>query len=90
MGYNAEFPTGPFYIAMKYKKPVTYVSSVKETNTHYHFTATKPKMYPNSNKISKRENELKHMITDYIEQLEITIKNHPEQWFNYYYFWGEI
>ncbi len=89
MDYDAEFPTGPFYIAMKYKKQVTYVSSVKETNTHYHFTATKPKMYPNSNKISEREEKLKEMITDYIEQLEMIIKKHPEQWFNYYYFWGE-
>ncbi|MFK5856370.1 MAG: lipid A biosynthesis acyltransferase [Bacteroidota bacterium] len=89
LGKNAKFPTGPFYIAMKYKKPVTFVSSVKETNTHYIFKATKPKVYSNSNKIIEREKELKNMITDYVKQLEITLKKHPEQWFNYYYFWGD-
>ncbi len=88
LGEDAQFPTGPFYIAMKYKKPVTFVSSVKKTNTHYHFIATKPKVYQNSNKIIEREISLKNMITDYVEQLEIILKEHPEQWFNYYYFWG--
>jgi len=24
-----------------------------------------------------------------VKQLEITVKQQPEQWFNYYYFWGE-
>lgn len=89
LGKNAEFPTGPFYIAMKYHKPVTFVSAVKETNKHYHFTATKPKLYKNSNNIIKREEMLKHMLLDYIEQLEETLYKHPEQWFNYYYFWDD-
>jgi len=89
MGKDAEFPTGPFYIAMKYKKPVTYVSSVKESNSHYHFTATKPKLYPNSNKISERNSMLKQMLVDYTKNLEETLHKNPEQWFNYYYFWGE-
>ncbi len=89
LGKDADFPTGPFYIAMKYKKPVTFVSSVKETNTHYHFKATKPVIYPNSRKVAERDIMLKKMIQDYVAQLQITLKKYPEQWFNYYYFWGE-
>ena len=90
LGHNAEFPTGPFYIAMKYSKPVTFVSSIKETNKHYHFLATKPRIYNNSNKISEREKMLKQMLDKYIKQIEETLSKHPEQWFNYYYFWGEV
>jgi len=89
LGHDAEFPTGPFYIAMKYKKPVTYISAIKETNKHYHFTATEPKIYLNSNSIVKRKEVLKQMMSDYKDQLEKTLNKHPEQWFNYYYFWGE-
>ena len=87
MGHKAKFPTGPFYIAMKYGKPVSFVSSIKETNTHYHFYATQPKVYPNSGKPAIRENTLKEILTDYITELEKMLKKHPEQWFNYYYFW---
>ncbi|MBC8319438.1 MAG: lipid A biosynthesis acyltransferase [Bacteroidetes bacterium] len=87
LGKNAKFPTGPFYIAMKYKKPVTFVSAVKQPNKHYHLTATQAKLYENSNNIKKRDEVLKQMIVDYVEQLQITLYNHPEQWYNYYYFW---
>ncbi len=87
LGKEANFPTGPFYIAMKYGKPVTYVSAVKESKFHYHLTATSPKIYPNSRNLKKREAELKNMLSDYIVQIENTLKIYPEQWFNYYYFW---
>ncbi len=87
MGYPAKFPTGPFYIAMKYGKPISFVSSIKETNKHYHLYATLPKLYPNSGKPAIRENTIKEIITDYITELEKMLKKHPEQWFNYYYFW---
>lgn len=87
LNHNAKFPTGPFYIAMKYAKPISFVSSVKETNTHYHFYATQPTLYPNSGKPTTRQKILKNILTDYISVLEKILKKHPEQWFNYYYFW---
>jgi len=63
---------------------------IKETNKHYLFLATKPRVYNNSNKISEREKMLKQMLDKYIKQIEETLSKHPEQWFNYYYFWGEV
>lgn len=89
LGQEAEFPTGPFYIAMKYKKPVTFVSAIKETNTHYIFKATKPVIYENSKSIAEREKILRNMLNDYITMLQSTLYSYPEQWFNYYYFWNE-
>jgi predicted LPLAT superfamily acyltransferase len=88
LGKPAQLPTGPFYIAMKYKKPVVFVSAVKESNDHYHFKSTKPVLYPNSRNVEQKEIYLRKMIGDYIETMEATIRKHPEQWYNYYYFWN--
>ncbi|NQU32170.1 MAG: lipid A biosynthesis acyltransferase [Bacteroidetes bacterium] len=90
LGKDAQFPTGPFYIAMKYGKPVTFVSAVKENNKHYHFKATPPQKYINSKSLINRNKILQKMITDYTQELELTLNKYPEQWFNYYYFWNKI
>ena len=89
LGKDAEFPTGPFYLAVKYNKPVTFVSAVKETKSHYHFYATPARVYKAENNLKSREKQSRNMLLDYVKRLEITVKEHPEQWFNYYYFWGE-
>lgn len=88
LGKKALFPVGPFYLSIKYKKPVTFVSAVKETNTHYHFYATKPKLYQAGTNATMRNDQLKNILDDYIFEMEKILKKHPEQWFNYYYFWG--
>lgn len=91
LGIPASFPTGPYYIALKYNKPVTYVSAVKESNTHYKLTATPPKNYladGNIRNLDDRDSRLKDMLTDYIVELERLVRKNPEQWFNYYYFWN--
>ncbi len=73
---------------MKYNKPVTYVSALKETNYHYHFKATSPHRYSNSRNLEEREEKLRKMIEDYIVEMESAVHEHPEQWFNYYNFWN--
>ncbi len=89
LGRKAEFPTGPFYLAVKYNKPVIFVSAVKETKKHYHFFATPPKLYKAGSNFKSRMQQTEAMLGDYVLQLEKTVRQHPEQWFNYYYFWGE-
>ena len=84
---DALFPYGPFFMAMKFKKPVTFVSAVKETDTHYHFYATKPAIYSSSRNKVENESTLHKMLGDYINELERMLTKAPEQWFNYYYFW---
>ena len=88
LGKPAYFPTGPFYLASKFNKPVIFVAAMKETKTHYHFYASKPKLYPHQASIKKRDAQLKIMIGDYIKELELIVKKYPVQWFNYYYFWS--
>ena len=88
LGKPADFPTGPFYIAMKYKKPVVYVSAVKETVNHYLFNSTAPEYYQDSRNLNNRNKVLRKMIGNYIKTMEKAIRKHPEQWYNYYYFWN--
>ncbi len=87
MGREALFPYGPFYMALKYKRPVTFVSAVKETDTHYHFYATKPRVYSWSKDAGERQKQLEKILKDYTSEMERILKKYPEQWFNYYYFW---
>jgi len=87
LNYKADFPSGPFYLASKYKVPVVYVSAMKETATHYHFYATKPvyNRYPSN--LKTRKTELKAMVDDYVREMEKMVLKYPLQWFNYYQFW---
>jgi predicted LPLAT superfamily acyltransferase len=89
LGKDADFPTGPFYLAVKYAKPVTFVSAVKATKSHYHFFATPARLYKAENSLKSREAQSRIMLLDYVKQLESTVIKHPEQWFNYYYFWAQ-
>lgn len=89
LGERARFPTGPFYLAMKYQVPVSFVFAMKESNRHYHFFATRPRLYALQASMAKRDDMLRTIIGDYIVALEEKIKGYPYQWFNYYDFWHE-
>ena len=86
MGIDAAFPLGPFQLATKYNKPVSFVTAVKESKYHYHFMATEPRVYTNSLG-AERKRQLNLIMTDYIQWLEDKVKKYPYQWFNYFYFW---
>ncbi len=85
MGHDAELPAGPLSLAIRYNKPVTFVSAIRKPGPHYHFYATTPKTYPSDRK--QFQQTLTLAMGDYLRQLEKTIIKYPEQWFNYYYFW---
>jgi predicted LPLAT superfamily acyltransferase len=87
LGEKASFPTGPFYLAMKYSVPVSFVFAMKEGNKDYHFFASTPKYYTQQTNLKKRNEMLKQIIEDFIIELELKIRQYPYQWFNYYNFW---
>jgi predicted LPLAT superfamily acyltransferase len=87
LGQEALFPEGPFYLAARFKAPVTFVFAVKESRKHYHFFATKAKKYEIGSVRSITEGDLLPVIKDYICEMESIIKNYPLQWFNYHKFW---
>jgi predicted LPLAT superfamily acyltransferase len=81
---EANFPIGPFVLATTFKVPISYVFSLKETNTHYHMFASKPKTYTANKQVAIPE-----ALSDFTRELEAKLKQYPEQWFNYYDFWKQ-
>jgi predicted LPLAT superfamily acyltransferase len=89
MGQAACFPSGPFYLAMKYAIPVSFVFAMKEGNFSYHFYATRPRLYPQQGSPAKRDEMIRTAISDYIAEMENKLTQYPLQWSNYYDFWNE-
>lgn len=88
MGHTARFPSGPFYLAMKYNIPVSFVFAVKDSMYAYRFFATPPQTYYQEKlNLKKKEAHLLGILNDYIKALESIAEKYPEQWFNFYYFW---
>lgn len=87
MGKPAQFPTGPLYIASKNDVPVTFVYTLKDTDSLYHFYATPPKKYKYPSNLKTRKTEIKNMVEEYAQHLEKMVNAYPLQWFNYYHFW---
>lgn len=87
LGEKAKFPTGPFYMAMKYNVPVSFVFAMKGGRNIYHFSATPPVLYQQQGMQERRDQIIKIIINSYIDRLQRIIRNYPTQWFNYYNFW---
>lgn len=83
LGEKARFPMGPFVLASKFKVPVSYVFAAKESNLHYHLFASKIKDYGHLEK----GKVMQEMLMEFSKEMEIKVKQYPEQWFNYYNFW---
>ncbi len=85
LGKKAVFPAGPFQIASRFKVPVVFYFSEKESRDKYSFRFYMADPVRRS-KDRKPEDAL---LAQYINVLEERIKEHPEQWFNFYPFWSD-
>ncbi len=83
LGSEANFPMGPFLLAAQFKVPVSLTFAMKESASHYHFSATKPKGYD----VSSKQIFMKDLLKDFVIEMEEKAKQYPEQWYNYYNFW---
>lgn len=84
---EAAFPAGPFYLAMTYQVPVSFVFAMKENRKHYHFYASKPERYHTMVSGKNKQDVLGKVIGDFAGQMESMVRRYPLQWFNYYDFW---
>jgi predicted LPLAT superfamily acyltransferase len=86
LGEEAQFPQGPFLLSSSFKVPVSVVFAFKESSTHYHFYGSKT--------IERSSDESKvdfmdRLLTCFVNELEQKVKMYPQQWFNYFNFWGK-
>ena len=72
---TAQFPSGPFILARKFKVPITFVFALKTSSTHYQLNATDPILESSSPE---------EIAQKYVQRLEEMVKRAPEQWFNFY------
>ncbi|WP_192348196.1 lysophospholipid acyltransferase family protein [Algoriphagus sp. Y33] len=77
---KAHFPEGPFSIANKLKAEYTFIFAVKYSKFGYEFSATTPR---------KADTDIHEIVENYVVALEEKVKQHPEQWFNYYDFYQD-
>lgn len=86
LGEAAQFPLGPFLLSASFKVPVSIVFAFKESPTHYHFFG--------SELVERAADESKadfmdRLISSFVGELEQKVKMYPQQWFNYFNFWGK-
>lgn len=89
--FNKEtrFPFGPFLLPVKFNVPVSFVTAMKETSTHYHFYATAPKLVDPPKNPKEREHIVEGLMSDYVQFIEEILLKYPDQWFNFYDFWED-
>ena len=85
LGKKAKFPAGPFILADKFNVPVSFVFALKETKLHYHFFATPPMEYTGGDRTEVQQ----RMLNDFVGEMEKRVRQYPEQWYNYFEFWGK-
>ncbi len=82
MGHPAKFPSGPFLLASRLNVPVLFYFSVRNKNMTYCFRFVKAKAS------ADRKTFAYALLNQYTEILSEEIKEHPEQWYNYYDYWN--
>ena len=83
LGEKALLPIGPFVLATTFKVPVTFVFAMKEGVKHFHFFASRAKVY------DKGRAQISEIVEDYARKMEVMIKKYPLQWHNYFEFWED-
>lgn len=85
LGEKAKFPQGPFLLAAMRNVPVLFVSVMKTGAKKYHISVRKIECAPEGSTRSKAID----LATKYVKIFEKTVRNHPEQWYNYFDFWAK-
>jgi predicted LPLAT superfamily acyltransferase len=62
---------------------------MKETARHYYFFASEPVISDYPANLAERKRIISGLVEDNVRHLETMILKYPDQWFNFYDFWGE-
>ena len=83
MGADADFPLGPFALAVQRQSPVVAICTMRESAWHYR-TIVHPLPYAPG--LSSRQ-QAEHLARQFALSLESVVRRYPHQWLNYYEFW---
>ena len=82
MGHEARFPFGVFHLAARMRVPVLLYFSVREPHMTYRFS------FSMIEQPERRKGAENIVLEQFVLALEKELAAHPEQWYNYYDFWG--
>lgn len=86
LGTPARFPLGPFLLSELTGAPMAIWFALKENQRTVHITVHEPfHVRPGSRR--DRQQRLEEALTRYVSLLEMTVRAHPYQWYNFYDFW---
>ncbi|WP_299439070.1 lipid A biosynthesis acyltransferase [uncultured Aquimarina sp.] len=83
LGKSVKFPSGPYKLAARKKKPILFMYIMKGSGKKYNLYAREPKFLETSIKPS-------HVLKEYVRNTEIMVKKYPLQWFNYFDYWDDL
>lgn len=84
MGRKSELPLGPFAIAAQRELSVLSIHVIK--TGVYHYAVSIRELSQGEGSIKQRA---AHIAKEYAAHLEAVVREHPEQWFNYFDFFNE-
>jgi predicted LPLAT superfamily acyltransferase len=84
LGEKAEFPAGPFAVAVQRDLPALAIFAIKVSTKSYKIRVCK---LDTPDATLKRADKVAVLAQSFANKVEETIKESPEQWFNYYDFW---
>ena len=83
-GADAEFQEGPFHLARVSGAPVVPVVTLRRGTRHYEIVLGEPIL------VSRHSpGDARHALGEAVAFFERTIREHPEQWFQFAPFWSE-
>jgi predicted LPLAT superfamily acyltransferase len=86
-GREAQFPTGPMRLAHVARAPVMLFFGLHRGGNRYEVHL---ESFCDQVQLShgQREAELRRWVQQYVDRLEVVCRNAPDNWFNFYEFWG--
>lgn len=84
LGAPAQFPMGPFALAVQRNLPVLTVNVMKASAKRYTVYVNKLQ-----DEGSTKDERIHNYVRQYVGHLEEVLHLYPEQWFNYYEFWND-
>lgn len=84
LGHPADFPIGTFRMAAQLEVPVISVFLIKGKGSQYNGHLV-PLTIPEG--VTSVTEKVENLLRQYVKTLEDTLRQNPEQWFNFYEFW---
>lgn len=85
LGQEAYFPLGPFRLAVQMKVPMVALFMMKDRRKRYHAHILPVEIASTEVNLTKRAELLAHTFVENCEQI---VRKYPQQWFNFYDFFG--